>query len=360
MSEIDLSIKYLLFYCALCFLFFYTKPAQINYIYFLPLPLESFSWSTSSLQALFAFKPNGKTYRLQATQERGYPTNQALVAVAIEGCGRNTNGDVSKGFVLQLPEADGDPFVDTDCQSIVGSSESNTKLAFPVGYKTEHFIEPNTDLEYMIRFQNVGTDTAFNVVIRDTLSAFVEPSSIEFGASSHAYKAELIGSNILKFTFAALRLPDSSINWAASQGFVKFRVHQKPNLASGTKILNKAALFFDFNKPIITSVVSHTVGTNFLISAIVERPNPNGIPIKVYPNPFTETAVFEIGQNEGTNHPLSTRSLFRLYDATGRLIRTQSFETNEFTFERQGLTAGMYFFTIENEGKRGSGKLIIQ
>ena len=311
----------------------------------------------------FAFKPNGKTYRLQAQQERGYPTNQSLVAVAIEGCGQNNNGDLSKGFVLQLPEADGDPFVDTDCQSIVGSSESNTKLAFPVGYKTDHLIEPNTDLEYMIRFQNVGTDTAFNVVIRDTLSAFVEPTTIEFGASSHAYKAELIGSNILKFTFSAIRLPDSTINGAASQGFVKFRVHQKPNLALGTKILNKAALFFDFNKPIITTVVSHTVGTNFLISAIVEKEQPNGIPIKVYPNPFTETAVFEIGQNDGTNRPstpLSIKSNFKLFDATGRLIRTESFETTKFIFERKALTAGLYFFTIENKGKRGNGKLIIQ
>ena len=308
----------------------------------------------------FAFKPNGKTYRLQATQERGYPTNQSLVAVAVEGCGRNSNGEVSRGFVLQLPEADGDPFVDTDCQSIVGSSESNTLIAFPSGYKTDHLLEPNTDLEYMVRFQNVGTDTAFNVVIRDTLSAFLEPTSVEFGASSHPYKAELVGSNLLKFTFSAIRLPDSTLNAAASQGFVKFRIRQKPNLALGTKILNRAAVFFDFNKPIVTSSTFHTVGSNFLISAIIEKPKTDGIPIKVYPNPFTESAVFELEQTDNTFTPPLKNSIFKLFDATGRVIRTQHFEGSQLRFERENLSSGMYFFTIENNGKRGSGKLIVQ
>jgi hypothetical protein len=315
---------------------------------------------TAGQSQAFTLRPNGKTYRLQATQERGYPTNQPIVAVTIEGCGRNTNGDVSKGFVLQLPEADGDPFVDTDCQSIVGSTESNTKLAFPLGYKTDHLIEPNTDLEYMIRFQNVGTDTAFNLVIRDTLSAFLEPTSVEFGASSHPYRAEFVGNNILKFTFTAIRLPDSTLNAAASQGFVKFRIRQKPNLALGTKILNRAAVFFDFNRPILTASTFHTVGSNFLVSAIVDRPKTDGIPIKVYPNPFTESAVFELEQTDNIFTPLSKNSVFKLFDATGRVIRTTHFEGNQLRFERESLSSGMYFFTIENSGKRGSGKLIIQ
>ena len=304
----------------------------------------------------FSFKPNGKTYRLQAEQERGLPTNQSTIAVSIEGCGLNTDGGISTGFVLQLPEADGDPFVDLDCQSIVSSSETNTKLASPVGYKADHFIEPNTDLEYMIRFQNVGTDTAFNIIVRDTLSEFLEPTSVEFGASSHPYKAELIGSNVLKFTFSNVQLPDSFVNVAASQGFLKFRVHQKPNLASGTTILNKAAIYFDFNTPIITSRTFHTVGQNFLVSATIDPPKVNGIPIKVYPNPFAEVTTFELDSVT----PLSNTSFFKLFDVIGRELRNEKFEGEKFNFERKELSKGLYFFTIENNGKMGSGKLIIQ
>jgi hypothetical protein len=307
----------------------------------------------------FAFKPNGKTFRLQAEQERGYPTNQSLVAITIEGCGTNTSGDISRGFVLQLPEADGDPFLDTDCQSIVGSAESNTKLASPVGYQTDHFIEQNTDLEYMIRFQNVGTDTAFNVIVRDTLSPFLEPTSIQVGASSHPYTYDILGNDVIKFTFSNIRLPDSTLNGAASQGFIKFRISQKPNIPTGTKILNKAALFFDYNTPIITSRTFHTVGKNFMVSAIVEKNNTNRLPIKVYPNPFTDKAFFEI-ENDDAVTPLSIPAVFNLYDATGRLIRTETFKGNRFEFEREALGQGFYLFTIERDGKKGVGKLIVQ
>jgi uncharacterized repeat protein (TIGR01451 family) len=312
----------------------------------------------------FSFKPNGRTYRLQADQERGLPTNQTSIAVAIEGCGLNTTGGISTGFVLQLPEADGDPFVDLDCQTIVSSSETNTKLATPVGYKTDHFIEPNTDLEYMIRFQNVGTDTAFNIIVRDTLSEFLEPTSVEFGASSHPYRAELMGSNVLKFTFNNARLPDSFVNVAASQGFLKFRVRQKPNLPLGTKILNKAAIFFDFNAPIITSRTFHTVGQSFLVSAIVDPPKANSLPIKVYPNPFTDLSTFELDVSppdsyKGGGLSLGMTRTFKLFDAMGRELRHEKFEGEKFVFERNGLSKGMYFFTIESGGKIGSGKLLI-
>lgn len=312
----------------------------------------------------FSFKPNGRTYRLQADQERGLPTNQTSIAIAIEGCGLNTNGGISTGFVLQLPEADGDPFVDLDCQTIVSSSETNTKLATPIGYQTDHFIETNTDLEYMIRFQNVGTDTAFNIIVRDTLSEFLEPTSLEFGASSHPYRAELIGSNVLKFTFNNVQLPDSFVNVAASQGFVKFRVRQKPNLALGTKILNKAAIFFDFNAPIITSRTFHTVGRSFLVSAIVDPPKANGIPIKVYPNPFTDLSTFELDVSppdsyKGGGLSLGIIRTFKLFDTMGRELRHEKFEGVKFVFERNGLSKGMYFFTIESGEKIGSGKLLI-
>ncbi len=303
----------------------------------------------------YAYKGNGKTYRLIADQERGYPTNQTTVSAVVEGCGVNEQGDISRGFVLQLPEADGDPFVDIDCQEIIGSLETNTKIASPVGYQAERRIEPNQAIDYMIRFQNVGNDTAFNVIVRDTLTNTLDPTTIELGASSRPYTFELIDSNILKFTFRNILLTDSLSNKAASLGFVKFRVNQKPNLKLGTQLVNKAAIFFDFNKPIVTSRTFHTVGTNFLISAVIDQPLANGLPIKAYPNPASEQTTFEL---QGDLH--SPRSHFRLYDVTGRLLRAAQFEGKQYTFEREDLSKGVYFFSIENDGKRGTGKLIIQ
>jgi hypothetical protein len=303
----------------------------------------------------FSFPAKGKTYRFEATQDGGYPFNQ-LLAVTIEGCGTNAQGGISTGYLTQLPEADGDPFIDIDCQQVISSLESNTKIASPSGYETEHQIEQLTNLDYMIRFRNIGNDTAFNVIVKDTLSNFLEPTSIEFGASSHPYMVEWQENNIVKFIFKNILLTDSITNGAASLGFLKFRVSQKPNLPSGTKIFNKAALYFDFNAPQSTSQTFHTVGKNFMVTASTDLTLPNGRNIKVYPNPFTEQAVFDI---EGD--PLSIRSTFRLYDMMGRLLRSEQFDTNQYPFLRKDLTGGMYLFTIENDKKIiGRGKLMVQ
>jgi hypothetical protein len=302
---------------------------------------------------------NGKTYRFEAQQETGHPTNQNPSTV-VEGCGRNLQGGISTGFVLQLPEADGDPFIDIDYQTVISSSGSNELYASPIGYQSERKIKPNTDLEYMIRFQNVGTDTAFTIIIRDTLPDFLEPSSVEFGASSHAYKGEVIGKNVIKITFENIRLADSFINVAASRGFVKFRVHQKPSVPLGTKISNKAAIYFDFNKPIYTNTLFHTVAEGF-VTAIIDPAKPNaGLKVKVYPNPFVEQATFEI-ESDPLSIEHSGAKIFRLYDIVGRLVRTERFNTKQFIFERKDLPRGIYIFNIENQGRNiGSGKLMIE
>lgn len=54
-------------------------------------------------------------------------------------------------------------------------------------------------------------------------------------------------------------LPDSNVNEAASHGFTSFRVKQVPNLPVGTLIENSAAIYFDFNAPVITNTSWHTI-----------------------------------------------------------------------------------------------------
>ncbi len=76
-------------------------------------------------------------------------------------------------------------------------------------------IEPMTPIDYQIRFQNTGTDTAFTVVIRDTLSSWLDVESFKVGISDHTFRTDFEGSNILKFTFDHILLPDSNVNEAA-------------------------------------------------------------------------------------------------------------------------------------------------
>ncbi|HFA50639.1 MAG TPA: hypothetical protein ENJ95_16655 [Bacteroidetes bacterium] len=303
----------------------------------------------------FSLPATGSTLRLQADQSPGHP-GHSKPCITVEGCG--IGGEFSTGYVIQYPLNDADLFVDTDCQENTGSFDPNDKQGFPMGYGGEHFIEPDTDIEYMIRFQNTGTDTAFTVVVRDTLSPSLDPTSIQVGGGSHSFRYELYGTGILKFTFENIMLPDSNINEAASHGFVKFKIKQQKGLSLGTKIKNSAAIYFDYNQPIITNTTFHTVGTDF----IVQDPGTTAVSelllspsVLVHPNPFLEKATFELKNVQGKDFR------FHLFDLSGRQVRDEAFDQTIFHFERKGLAGGIYFYRILGGGpKYFSGKIILK
>lgn len=212
----------------------------------------------SGEDSTFVFYPDGATLRMEAEQSAFHPGN-SMPSIALEGCGTNANGGISTGFVIQMPENDLDPFVSIECLESVNSFDPNDKQGFPKGVGEGHFIRPNTELEYKIRFQNTGTAPAVNVVIRDTLSGFLDAENLRPGVSSHAYEFELENDNVAVFTFEGINLPDSTANLEESMGFVKFRIPQTTDNQPGTQIFNSAAIYFDFNPPIITNETEHQI-----------------------------------------------------------------------------------------------------
>jgi uncharacterized repeat protein (TIGR01451 family) len=298
------------------------------------------------------FPANGHTWRMIVNQEPNHPTSTNPTAF-VEGCRANSNQPYNTGYALLFPNDDKGLAVDVDCHQIVGSYDPNDKAGYPIGYKSARYIGQNQDIEYLVRFQNTGTDTAFTVVIRDTISEKLDISSIEFGASSHAYEAEIYGKGILKFTFNNILLVDSFKNEPKSHGFVQYRIKQQKDLAFGTQIFNTAYIYFDFNEPVITNKTLHTVGGKEVITAIFDKNEAAFILMKVSPNPFTATALFET--------PLSINGNFELYDIAGKALRNERFEGTSFSFQRKDLAAGIYIFKIMVNGRPVSiGKLIVQ
>jgi uncharacterized repeat protein (TIGR01451 family) len=207
-------------------------------------------------------KATGATYRLIADQEPNHPDLLAgggNPTVAVESCRSNVQEPFSLGYVTQLGENDSSPFISIDCHQNNGSYDPNDKQAYPQGIGNQHFIDEKEELDYTIRFQNTGTDTAFTVVVRDTLSSLLDIATLRAGASSHRYQLDILEGRILKFTFNKINLPDSTRNKLKSQGFIKFLVRLKANIAFGSKIENKAAIYFDFNVPVITNQTFHTL-----------------------------------------------------------------------------------------------------
>ncbi|MFK7773067.1 MAG: T9SS type A sorting domain-containing protein, partial [Saprospiraceae bacterium] len=199
-----------------------------------------------------------------------------------------------------------------------------------------------------------GTDTAFNVVIHDTLSNLLNVSSFFFFSSSHPVEFEMTGNGLAIFKFNNIMLPDSNINEAASHGFVQFKISQEQDLPDGTIIENEASILFDFNEPIITNNVFHTIGDNFITVNTQKLFLPN-IAVRTFPNPFDEEVNFEI---EG--QPFQSIQL-NVFDLTGRLIRTSTHTGNQFSFFRNQLLSGMYVYTLVGDGAMiSSGKITVK
>ncbi|SFD03758.1 conserved repeat domain-containing protein, partial [Flexibacter flexilis DSM 6793] len=134
--------------------------------------------------------------------------------------------------------------------TVVGSFDPNDKQAREAISPAQ--IADGEYIDYTIRFQNTGTDTAFTVVIADTLANTLQANTLEVMASSHNVRTNVKG-NIVYFEHLNIQLPDSNVNEKASHGFVSFRIKPQANLALGTNISNKAAIYFDYNAPVITN-----------------------------------------------------------------------------------------------------------
>ena len=111
-----------------------------------------------------------------------------------------------------------------------------------------YFIGQDEWIDYTIRFQNTGTDTAFHVIVTDTLPGTLDLATLEVGAASHAFTWALREQGTLKFRFFDILLPDSNVNEASSHGSVSFRIRPKQPLVPGTVIENMANIYFDFNR----------------------------------------------------------------------------------------------------------------
>lgn len=306
--------------------------------------LQAPFWLPPGDSIILKVKANGSTWRLIAQQEPGFP-HGFFSTVALEGC--HGGASFSTGFVNQFPSGDAAPWLDEECRVVTGSYDPNDKSAVPEGYGEQHFVMANTDLEYLIRFQNTGTDTAFRVVIRDQISPYIDPASVQPGAASHAYTWSLSGTGELVFTFDPIALPDSGANLAASQGFVQFRIAQQPNLPQNTRFENRAAIYFDFNAPVITNTVFHTIQPLFKPTSSVEPPVfAAGEKLKVWPNPANEVAYISF-----KDKALSPRKL-SLYDLSGHLVSVAFSSENTVAVQRGGLPAGMYLVKVETHGER--------
>lgn len=289
---------------------------------------------------------SGMTLVGVAEQEPGFPgdttVSYSLVnCIGMAGGGSGFNGNPG-------------PFTAQSCFTVSASFDPNDKDARPLGFGPEHIVLPGSKLDYTIRFENTGNDTAFLVVVRDTLSSDLDPSTFVMRHSSHPCRIDLLNGNILQFTFEQILLPDSTTNKEGAQGNLSFSIHPRSDLALGTVIGNSAAIYFDYNKPVITNTVYRKIDQYFTVTAIHDAQHT--VPVQVFPNPALQAAQLTLPETY-----VGQSLQFELQDGMGRLLQSTEFTGNTYHFERGSLPAGMYYWGIRGtNGMVAAGKLMMQ
>jgi uncharacterized repeat protein (TIGR01451 family) len=245
--------------------------------------------------------------------------------------------NITSDFVFYNAKVDSFPInnVDTIKAIVVGAYDPNDKEVEPKGDITAL---PDK-FTYTVRFQNTGTDTAFNVVVRDTLSNVLNPLSIKPIAASHPYRFVLKENGIIEWHFNNILLPDSFRNERASHGFVKFSIEANKGISFniGSKFENKAGIYFDYNSPIITNTARNTV-----IKLISKTNDLNEEKLFIYPNPAKDVLIVELENAPLNNLPIE------IYNSLGQLLIKAQLNEKINTIKLNSFNSGVYFIKITN------------
>lgn len=298
-------------------------------------------WLAAGDSMTISINPNGSPLRLIATQEAGHPLGQ-MPSIGIENCGSATPG-LFTGFINAFPNQNGSTFEAILCREVVGSYDPNDKTALPTGFSTGHWIYPETELDYLIRFQNIGTDTAFRVIILDTLSERLDPLTLRGETASHAFRLKVNSSNALSFILDDIKLPPSKTNEAGSQGWVRFKIKPRPGLPEGALIENRADIYFDYNAPVITNTIFHRVGRRFWGIDAQKEEHVATHRLQIWPNPATDRIYFDL------EAAVLQGMWYRIADQWGRILTVQSITGSNTSIPCSHLARGIYFLELRNE-----------
>ena len=237
--------------------------------------------------------------------------------------------------------------VTTTTQTVTSSFDPND-IAVNFTQLTAQQITAGQPLDYTIRFQNMGTDTAFTAVLEDTLlTSHLMTGSVQLIAQSHNCQWTLGGRGLLTVRFANIKLPPRATNVIASQGFVRFRVRPQATLPAGAIIPNAARILFDYNAPVRTNTATTTV-----LLPTATRPDQQALNWDAYPNPATDALTIAL--------PAGTTANAELLDALGRPVRQQPLSGPTSTLDLRTLPAGLYLLRLRTPQGYTAGRSIIR
>lgn len=225
----------------------------------------------------------------------------------------------------------------TTNNQVVGSFDPNDILVDPAEVLDSDVAD--AVLDYTIRFQNTGTATAFTVAVENILPANAHLPSFEVVGSSHPMTLTYYDfERKMRFQFDNILLPDSGTNQLLSHGYVRYRVKPSTTLVAGDSILNTAAIYFDFNPPVITNTAVTGIVTPISAPSHADPPR-----ITLYPNPTTGSILLR-----ATTPLLGAEVIVR--DAIGRIVARDRISSPEHLLHLETLSTGHYQVIVQYDG----------
>ncbi|MES2618336.1 MAG: T9SS type A sorting domain-containing protein [Bacteroidota bacterium] len=150
------------------------------------------------------------------------------------------------------------------CRIVDAPYDPNNKLITSDTAKTTL----DRSINYTVQFQNTGTDTATRVVVRDTVDTKYLSLDL-FNLDWSDYPCEtIIEGNVIHFIFDNINLPTFAKSGDKSIGAFNFTLGLKPNIAVETAVKNSVAIYFDFEKPVITKPAIATINNPITIKKV--------------------------------------------------------------------------------------------
>jgi uncharacterized repeat protein (TIGR01451 family) len=203
------------------------------------------------------------------------------------------------------------------------------------GWRHQEFIDDDDHMTYMVRFQNTGTGPAYNVIVHNPLSEYLDHQSIELIASSHTYYAQMIDGE-LRLHFLGIELPDSASDPIGSQGYFIYSIRQPLGNPMGTVIENQAEIYFDFNAPVATNTTENE------ILLITGNSDIELSEITLYPNPTTGELLLS------NSNPRNVIQCVEVLDAQGRLL-LKEVRSGISKIDIGQLSRGIYLLRIKTD-----------
>ena len=233
---------------------------------------------------------------------------------------------------------------------VVASWDPNDKMeAHGPRILYDNFVISDEWLYYTIRFQNLGTFQATFVKIDDTLDNQLDETTFQMLRSSHDNVVTRIDNN-LEWFFNDINLPAEQDDAEGSQGYVYFRIKPKAGYAIGDIIPNTAAIYFDFNAPVITN----RFDTEF-VEETLSVSETNFTTFNMFPNPAKHLVNINLNSNTFGNTTIN------IIDLQGKqVLETKISNENSIDIDVSGLQSGMYFVKVNSDTKNVVKKLIIE